>query len=141
HACMDDRVEFVIADSPWSDLERLLAEGLLRKGYPTFPVLQTGDWICRMLSGFSLKDVSPEKAMKGRNGLLSVPVLFIAGEKDALIPAAMARRLYQMKQGAKVLYLCSEGERGRNWSKDPVQYESQITAFLQENIQTKRAVI
>lgn len=141
HACMDDRVEFVIADSAWADLEGLLSKRLVAQAYPPGPVLWAANWICRLGFGFSLKDSSPQREMKRRNGLMSIPVLFIAGEQDGRIPAAMSEQLYKQKQDKKVLYLCAGGSSGKNWSGGPVQYEWQIDTFLQENLQKQTAVI
>lgn len=133
HACLDERVDFVIADSPWSDLRRWLRMILEQdKQMPPYPVMWVLGWMSRLWVGVSVKEVSPIAALRRRQGLVAVPVLFIVGESDR--KKEMVQELYDVKQGDKVLYLTPD-------PVDPVQYGLQVEAFLREIAEEKRAVV
>lgn len=140
HACIDDRVDFVIAEDAWSDPEELLKGRLRRRRYPAYPILWAADLLCRLRTGCFLREVSPEKEIEKRNGLMAVPVLFIAGDKNRVVPSVMSERLYEIKQGSRALYVCHAGGNRKNRQSDPVQYEQQLDAFLRENIREKAAI-
>lgn len=57
---------------------------------PAFPALQLSELCCRMISGYSFKKVTPLKQVEKA----AVPLLFVHGEKDHLVPVEMARTLY-----------------------------------------------
>ncbi len=133
HACLDERVDFVIADSPWSDLRKWLRMILEQdKQMPPYPVMWVLGWMSRLWAGVPVKAVSPVTALRRRQGLVAVPVLFIVGEMDR--KKEMVQELYDAKQGDKVLYLMSD-------PVDPVEYGLQIEEFLRETTEEKRAVV
>lgn len=137
HACLDERVDFVVADSPWSDLRermrRILIEDLQM---PPYPVLWVIEWMSRILAGVPVKEVSPLGAIRRRGGLVATPVMFIASETDR--GKEMVRELYEAKQGEKVFYLCPNTEETKDHS---IQYGFQMEAFLRETAEDKRAVV
>ena len=71
---------------------------------------------------------------------MAVPVLFIAGDKNRVVPSVMSERLYEIKQGSRALYVCHASGNRKNRQSDPVQYEQQLDAFLRENIREKAAI-
>ena len=59
-------------------------------GVPAFPTMNLLDWRCEERAGFSLKDAAPIDAVRHAR----VPILFIHGEKDTLVPNYMMDLLY-----------------------------------------------
>ena len=60
-------------------------------GVPAFPTMNLLDWRCEEKAGFSLRDAAPIDAVRHA----SVPILFIHGEKDTLVPNYMMDLLYE----------------------------------------------
>ena len=60
-------------------------------GLPGFPVLDCADLMCRSKAGFRFADVEPLRAVRQTQ----VPMLFIHGDADKLVPYAMMQQLYQ----------------------------------------------
>ncbi len=58
---------------------------------PAFPVMNLLDWRCQKVAGFSLQDAVPLRAVQQSK----LPILFIHGSKDTLVPLDMAEQLYE----------------------------------------------
>jgi hypothetical protein len=99
HACMDDRVRFVAAISPYADLRDLTKQHLRDKGFPAFPLLQMCRMICRMTAGADIAKASPVSEIRTRGGLMKVPVLLISEQNNAKIPAAEVRKTAEALKG------------------------------------------
>jgi pimeloyl-ACP methyl ester carboxylesterase len=92
------KVSFYIFDSPYSDLERLLAYRL-NKDY-NLPNIKL-NLLNLPIGDFDIAKVSPVKVA----GRIDVPVLFIHGLADDYIPANMTRELYQAVRSKKMMLL------------------------------------
>lgn len=64
---------------------------------PSFPVMNLLDWRCEKVAGFSLHQAVPDMAVRHSK----VPMLFIHGTKDTLVPPSMAQKLYDDAQAPK----------------------------------------
>ncbi len=81
-----------IEDSGFTSAYHLLALRLEDSfGLPGFPAMNLLDWRCEHLAGFSLRHAAPIKVMDR----VRMPILFIHGEKDTLVPPYMADLLYE----------------------------------------------
>ncbi|MGN0940873.1 MAG: alpha/beta hydrolase [Selenomonadaceae bacterium] len=84
-------VTAVIEDSGYTDLRSVFAEELDKLiGLPPFPFLEFIDFVAQKRAGFTFEEAQPIKAVKKSR----LPMLFIHGDADQLIPYAMMRRLY-----------------------------------------------
>ncbi len=131
HAALDPRISFVISDSSFSDLFRLLAHRI-RIDYhlPAFPFLHIASLMSRLMSGMSFHSVSPDLAAAG----ISAPVLFAHGAADTFIPVSMAHKLFENKtNGPRSLYLAPGAEHAETFWSDPVPYTQAVHEFLREN--------
>ncbi len=131
HAALDPRISFVVSDSSFSDLFRLLAHRI-RIDYhlPAFPVLHLASFMSRLMSGMSFHSVSPDLAAAG----ISAPVLFAHGGADTFIPVSMAHELYESKKnGPRSLYLAPGAEHAETFWSDPAPYTHAVHEFLREN--------
>ena len=131
HAAIDPRVAFTIADCPFSSLRDLLTH-ILRTDYrlPPTPLLEIGEFWCRLLAGFSFDQVSPVQGM----GRIETPVLLMHGEDDKLVPAEMSRVLYEAKTtGIREIHLVPGADHAQALSCDPQRYEEFAGKFI-ENV-------
>lgn len=84
-------IDAVVEDSGYSGLKKLFAEELDKiLGVPTFPLLDIADAFCERRAGFSFADASPNRVVAD----VRVPVLFIHGDEDKLVPYDMMQELY-----------------------------------------------
>jgi hypothetical protein len=136
HAAIDPRVAFTIADCPFSNLRDLLTH-ILRTDYrlPPCPLLELGEFWCRILAGFNFQSASPIHAM----GRIQTPVLLVHGEEDALVPAEMSRELFEAKtSGIREIHLVPGAEHAQALSHDPQRYEEIAGKFIENALKTSR---
>ncbi len=130
-ACMDHPPDFVVADCPYADLLEQLTYNIRHvKHLPPQPFAPIANRITKWRAGFRNGDVSPLRELKKKNGLPEVPILFIHGEADKLIPCEATKRLYEVKRGEKQLYLCPGAEHARSIAKDRETYSKVLNGFL-----------
>jgi fermentation-respiration switch protein FrsA (DUF1100 family) len=130
HAAIDPRPAFVIADCPYSDLERLVTYHL-KKHYhlPPVPLLYVGEFWCRLLSGMTFENASPLPVMEK----VASPLLLIHGEDDNYVPAQMSRELFEAKtNGIRELYIVPSAGHAQALTSNPEEYERQVSEFLAE---------
>mgnify|MGYP003599421876 FL=1 len=74
-------------------------------GLPAFPAMNLLDWRCQKVAGFSLHEAVPGVAVQHSR----LPILFIHGTKDTLVPVAMAEELYEEARAPKKQLLLIDG--------------------------------
>ncbi len=132
-ACTDEAPDFVVADCPFADLSEQLAYNVTSlKRLPAYPFAPLACLFMRLRAGYRAFDVSPLRDIEVADGLSGVPVLFIHGEADTLIPCAASKRLYEAKRGIKGLALFPGAEHGRSLASDPERYARVLNAFLNQ---------
>jgi hypothetical protein len=128
HAAIDPRVAFTIADCPYSSLRGLLTH-ILRTDYrlPPSPLLELGEFWCRILAGFNFQAVSPIHVM----GRIQSPVLLVHGEEDTLVPAEMSRELFGAKiSGLREIRVFPQAGHAQALTSDPAGYEETASKFI-----------
>lgn len=94
---------------------------------PAFPAMQLLDWRCETLAGFSLHQAVPDMAVEESR----VPILFIHGTKDTLVPVDMAEKLYaDAKAPKKELLLIDGAIHAAASQKDQRKYFRTVQAFV-----------
>ena len=106
----------VFADS-WKKQSRL----------PLFPLFDLSDRWCRMLYGWSFGEASPLDAVRR----CTLPMLFIHGDRDWVVPVEMGHRLYEAKIGEKELWILSGVEHGAAYLHDPQAYTRRVATFVE----------
>jgi uncharacterized protein len=128
HAAIDPRVEFTIADCPYSNLRELL-KFILKTRYrlPSSPLLELAEFWCRILAGFTYEQASPLPLM----GSVETPVLFMHGEEDTLIPTEMSRQLFEAKTGGmREIRVFPGAGHAEAFTSDPSLYEEIVAKFI-----------
>ncbi len=124
---MDQRIEFGVIDSAFSDLsELLLLKFKQDTGIESKKIISFLNLLVKMRSGFTIEDVSPLKELPA----ISQPILFIHGDEDTYIPPKMTKAMYAFKMDKKYLYIAEGGIHGTAMSVNPKRYDEELTAFL-----------
>ena len=93
---------------------------------PEFPIMNCIDIVSGIKTGVMLSDATPIKVMDK----IKVPVLFIHGEADKLIPPVMMEQLYDACKAKKEKFIVSGAGHGNSMSTDSKKYWSGIFDFL-----------
>jgi fermentation-respiration switch protein FrsA (DUF1100 family) len=131
HAKDDPRLAFAVEDCGFSDFYELLGYVLPRRFHlPAFPVLPVVNVFYRLRTGISLKQIRPVDALKDCQ---HVPMLFVHGDADELIPAWMMQACYDAKSGEKESWLVPGARHADSYRADPEGYRAHLTVFLKKH--------
>jgi alpha-beta hydrolase superfamily lysophospholipase len=131
HAPTDSRLAFAIEDCGYSDLADELAHQLKAALHlPRWPVLPLANLMVKMRGGVGFGMVKPAEAVARCSPEL--PILFIHGTADKLVPPWMAETNYQAKRGARSKALFEGAGHADSWYKYPERYAKTVEAFLRE---------
>lgn len=124
------KVKFIIAEAGYSDAEELLKSKLHKHKIPVFPFYQLTYQKVKVKCGFKIKDVCPINIVKNSN----IPILFIHGDMDELVPYRMCIDMYKAKKDHKGIYIVKEGMHNTCYSRDKKIYEEVVSKFIEDNI-------
>ncbi len=86
---------------------------------------------CRKFSKYDLrKDATPLGTMQNAVN----PVMFIHGDKDALVPVEMCKRLYDACPTEKELFIVPGAEHAYSYYDAKDEYDSRVKAFIEKHI-------
>lgn len=123
---LPQEVKGVIADcgftSPY-DIISKVARTSLRVGART---VNRVNRMCRQKAGFSLNETSTLEAME----VCRVPVLFVHGTADSLVPMKMTLQNYQACRAPKELLLVEGAEHCNSFLQDTERYVNTIRRFF-----------
>ena len=128
---LPSQVKAVVEDCGYTSAYDLLAyqmEASFR--LPSFPGMNLLDWRCEQGAGFSLREASPLMAVRHAR----VPMLFIHGTADTLVPPAMAETLYAACTSEKKLLLVPGAIHSAASQKEPELYDRIVAAFLRGKV-------
>lgn len=130
YASINQRVRFIIADCPYSDMQELVKYQIGKLHHlPINPLFHLLDHKLSRKAGFRMRDVSPINAVKDQADL---PVMFVHGDKDDFVPTQMSVDMYNCKKGKKRLLIIPGAEHGRAYMTDRELYEREMFAFIEE---------
>jgi fermentation-respiration switch protein FrsA (DUF1100 family) len=135
HLEIDSRVDCVIADCGYSDLKQLLCHQL--KQYYHLPcfLIPVESFITYLRAGFWYEEVSPIKVVKQTE----IPILFIHGKIDNLVPADMSRQMYALKMKNKAIYLVAGARHAQSFCTNKEGYERVVNKFIQAYLYDTKA--
>jgi len=119
-------VRGIIADSGFSAPRAIIGSVIRRLHLPEKPLFWLINLWCRLLAGTSLKAYSVPEAMAH----CTIPVLFVHGKKDSLVPWEMTQENYDACQSRKTLLLVDEADHGASFLVDRAACEKAIADFL-----------
>jgi dipeptidyl aminopeptidase/acylaminoacyl peptidase len=130
---IDNRVKFCISDCAFSDLQRLIQEQIKRHHLPRF-IYFFVDKFVKIITGISLKDVSPIKAIENSQ----IPILFIHGKKDGFINYQHSVDMYNSYGKDKAIFLADNGAtHAFSYFSDKEDYHKTVGEFLERYVNEK----
>ena len=117
----------VVSDCAFSDAYEMFQKQMKDWfGLPAFPLLPLANQMLQLRGGYDLHNASPIKNMDK----IEIPVLFIHGSEDELIPAEMSREMYEAAVGEKELLIMEGAGHAQSQDKDPELYYETIFFFV-----------
>jgi fermentation-respiration switch protein FrsA (DUF1100 family) len=131
HAATDSRLAFAVEDCGFCDLNGEL-RFVLRHRYrmPAYPALPVASLFSRLRGGVPFGRVTPMDALKTCG---HVPMLFVHGQEDALVPHAMLAANYGAKPGVKAMLSVPGADHAGSYRTNSALYRKTVTDFLREN--------
>ncbi|MCK3713400.1 alpha/beta hydrolase [Clostridioides difficile] len=130
----DDKVDFYILDSPYSEMKDAIRMGVLEKRIPDILinyVVTCGDLYNKFKSGFWYSDVKPYESVEKSN----VPILFIHGTKDTVCNYQNSKKMYDLvKHDKKDLWLIEGIGHVDGFEHDSTVYFNKIFKFIDSNV-------
>ena len=123
-----DYVEMFVEDcgytSVWDEFAGQLKEEF---GLPSFPLMNTTSLLCRLRYGWSFSEARQIEQVKKS----TKPMLFIHGDKDAFVPYAMLRPLFDAKtKGRKAIFIAKGSVHAMAYRDHHKEYTARVKAFL-----------
>lgn len=99
-------------------------------GLPEYPVMPCANFVCKIKTGVKISDAAPLDVVQNIN----VPILFIHGDKDALVPIEMMHELYDKATSNKEKFIVSGAGHADAKNINPKAYFDKVFAFLEGNL-------
>ena len=128
---LPSNVKAIVSDCAYTSVYDVFGYNL--KTYlntPSFPIVNFTDLVTRIKCGYSLKDASAINQVKKSK----IPILFIHGSSDKIVPPHMMNDLYNATKCDKEKLLIEYAEHGSADLVDPEAYWSKIKIFLNKYI-------
>lgn len=121
-------VKASIEDCGYTSAYDILAHQLKESfGLPPFPFMYFVDTACQNLAAFSLQDANPLEAVSHSH----VPMMFIHGDADSLVPVEMGKTLYENCEAPrKELFIVNGAGHGAAGQKEQKLYYEKVVSFL-----------
>ena len=97
-------------------------------GLPEFPIMNCVDIVSGLKTGAKVSDAAPIRSVKQ----IKVPVLFIHGDADKLIPPEMMEQLYSACVAKKEKFTVAGAGHGDSMKTDSEKYWTSIFEFLSQ---------
>lgn len=116
----------IIADCGFISPYGIFKEVMCKSGLPTAPFLWLFGVFCRTVAGFDIKEYSTLKALESAD----VPIAFIHGESDRLIPVKATLDLYRSYNGKKYLLTVKGAPHAAAYFHGKAEYEALLDIIL-----------
>lgn len=99
-------------------------------GLPEYPVMPCANLVCKLKTGVKISDAAPIEVVDK----ITVPILFIHGDKDALVPFEMMGRLFDKAAAPKEKFVVEGAGHADAKRKNPAAYFEKVFEFLEEHL-------
>ncbi len=128
-AAEDSRIEAVVADAPFADLENYLKENLpVWSDLPAFPFTPLILNLMPPVLRLDPQKVSPVSVIRK----IKAPILFIHGASDPDIPAADSEELYRTSSAGNSLWIVPGAKHVGSFRRQPEEYTRRILELLKQ---------
>lgn len=122
-----EKIDFVIADCAYSNGKEILRYQFKQAEVPFFPVYNIVNRECKSRCGFDMNKISPIDCIKDKE----IPILFIHGTGDDVVPVNMSEEMFSVKKGNKnKLLIIPDAIHVGAYSKDKESYVKAVKEFI-----------
>ena len=128
------QVKGILADCGYSDVKTIVTFvgdrmrfpfGIKIQGRWSYPFARLG---ARIFGNFDPEETSPKDILKK----CTIPILFIHGEKDGLVPVWMGQENYEACASEKEMLLIPKADHCMSYYMDTKKYVEKVVCFLQK---------
>ncbi|MCR8743819.1 alpha/beta hydrolase [Romboutsia lituseburensis] len=123
-------IDFIIADCPYSSGKDILKYQFkhIVKITP-YPLYQLVNVLFKIRCKFSMNSVNPSSDILN----LNIPILFIHGKEDKIIPYYMSKNMYKLRNNKyDKIFIVDHADHVESYMYNKTQYENIIIKFLNE---------
>ncbi|MFH1283693.1 MAG: alpha/beta hydrolase [bacterium] len=132
-ASEDERVSVVAADSPFSDVPKVIIRyAKLFYGFPKFPLVDIALIFVRIRLGINLADYSPVNYIAD---ISPRPLLIIQGGQDLRMPVEEGRALFEQAKQPKELWIVQGADHLGAYAGNAYEYEKKIGSFFKNYLE------
>ena len=99
-------------------------------GLPEYPAMPCADIVCKLKTGVKISDAAPLAVVDK----ITVPILFIHGDADGLVPFEMLDRLFDKAVAPKEKFVVAGAGHADAKRKNPAVYFDKVFAFLEGSL-------
>ena len=123
-------VDLVAVDCPFADSEELFRQWVAQRlPIPAGLIMPWFEFLARRRYGYHVRETSPIAAVR----LSEVPILFMHGKADTLIPCSHSEELLRAcRDGRSELHLFDGADHAQSIVTDRARYEALLLAFLKK---------
>ncbi len=127
HDGLPQNVKAVVADCGFSRaVDLFLYKTKDVTGICPKQLMKLSNKICKKQLGFKYTEISPVDSVK----IAKVPIFFIHGKNDALVPCDMVYELYDACSSEKELLVIEDADHAQSYFKAPEKYRETMDNFL-----------
>ena len=120
-------VRAVVADSAYTDAISMFRIKITDWFHlPSFPLVESAALMLRLRGGYDLRDAAPLRAVRRSQ----IPILYIHGEEDRMIPIEMTYALRSATASPSMILVVSGAGHTQAMDADPVGYYLTVQLFL-----------
>lgn len=119
------KVDFVVADCGFSEIESVIKNGMKSMHLPQF-LYNAAAVTYKAYYGFSISKMKPIDSLNNNH----VPVCFIHGADDRFVPPAHSRKMYERTKGYTELHIIANAEHAGSVLTAPEEYKKIVTEFI-----------
>lgn len=125
---LDPHVKGIIADCGFTSPEESIKSVLKRDGMAVEPAFTVANKLFKAQTGYNYNDYSTLDAME----VNTLPVLFIHGSADRLVPCSMTIESYNACKAPKELLIVPDAGHAMSAFKDPELYRKAVMGFVEK---------
>lgn len=128
-ADLPDNVKMIVADCGFTTAKELFAFKLGKMGVPSDKLIGAVDFVHKRKHGFSFDALEPVESVKK----VKVPMLFVHGAKDQLVPCYMVKELYAAcGSEVKDILIVEGADHAQSYMLEREQLEAKLDKMLEK---------
>ncbi|MBQ7296246.1 MAG: alpha/beta hydrolase [Clostridia bacterium] len=129
---LPENVKFTVADCGFTTAKALFASKMKGLGIPDYGLLKAVNCVHKINHGFDFREIAPVESVK----TAKVPMLFVHGREDNLVPAYMAGELYDSCGSEyKDILIVENADHAQSHVDGKQEYEDKIDEFIEKFVE------